>query len=172
MHHNHFKKAAFCILFFILFSLGCSTGYKIKNPNQKRPVEKDVKSLRLYKSSHPTLTYFKRLAKDKTFADGSSEFYGKDINLPVSNDLTGSSATIKVTPSEGIPNGGKVQMSWSGVSKPSNKDWIGFYCPKNDTVEHYLDYLLAAEISPTWDKGYGSTEVRVYNMRSECEFRY
>ena len=84
-----------------------------------------------------------------------------------------SGANLKTDP-QLIANGDLVNVSWSGVSSPSLEapfDWIGLYCPSKADPHAYLDYAFVSE-SPTYADGYGSVEFTLYNVRTECEFRY
>ena len=73
-----------------------------------------------------------------------------------------------------VANGGKVTVSWSHVSSPSLQkpyDWVGLYCPSTADPQAYLDYSFVDE-SPTYALGYGSVHFTLYNLRTDCEFRY
>ena len=73
-----------------------------------------------------------------------------------------------------VANGGKVTVSWSHVSSPSLQkpyDWVGLYCPSTADPQAYLDYSFVDE-SPTYTLGYGSVHFTLYNLRTDCEFRY
>ena len=127
----------------------------------------------LTKPHHPVPTYFRRLNKDGDFIDRSSRSYGSEIpgKIDVSirqSDAASAVLTLKPNP---VKNGGKVTVIWSGVNNSTSNDWIGYYCPKDDKAGHHLDYLKV-DASSTWAKGYGSHDVILYNMRTECEFRY
>ena len=92
-------------------------------------------------------------------------------------DRRGSSgARLSVEPPL-LENGGRAVVSWSGVpvtpgpGQPGRKDWVGVYCPASASPAAYLDYWWANR-SQTYARGHGSTEVTLYNLRSECQFRY
>ncbi|EDO31661.1 predicted protein, partial [Nematostella vectensis] len=70
-----------------------------------------------------------------------------------------------------VRNGDTVQVSWGGIPNPDISDYIALYCPKHDDYHHYLDYFYA-NVSQSWRDGTGSRDVLMYNMRSDCEFRY
>ena len=84
-----------------------------------------------------------------------------------------SGASLKTNP-QIVANGGKMIVSWSGVSNPSLQkpfDWVSLYCPSGANRHAYLDYSFVNE-SLTYAKGYGSLEFTLYNLRTDCEFRY
>ena len=84
-----------------------------------------------------------------------------------------SGASLKAEPAM-VANRGKVTVSWSGVSSPSLQkpyDWVGLYCPSTADPHAYLDYSFVDE-SPTYAQGYGSLRFTLYNLRTDCEFRY
>ena len=45
------------------------------------------------------------------------------------------------------------------------------YCPKDDNPKHYLDFFNVKEW-PTWNQGFGEKIVTVFNMRTDCVFKY
>lgn len=175
--------AKYTLLGFVLVLTQPGLSYKLtgikEDVNSDVAMEKILLNPRLRpslkKPDHPVPTYFHKRTKDGEFVDRLGKDYGAEISLPRTEDLfvgqTG--ATINVNPLDDVPNGGAVEVSWKGVLQASNKDWLGYYCPKNDSSGHYLDYMLASKVAPeTWMKGYGSFSVRLYNMRVDCEFRY
>ncbi len=124
---------------------------------------------------HPTPTYFHRKNPDGSMtnrADSSFEdvFRTKFLDEISPEDV---SSQVIVDPSQDVDNGAKITVSWKYISKPSAKDWIGFYCPRDDLAARALDYFFVSEFEEeTWQQGYGSRTVAVFNMRSDCEFRY
>ena len=84
-----------------------------------------------------------------------------------------SRASLKTEP-QTVANGGKVTVSWTDVSNPSLQkpyDWVGLYCPAMADARAYFDYAFVNE-SPTYAEGFGSVEFTLYNVRTDCEFRY
>ena len=77
-------------------------------------------------------------------------------------------AVLEVKPKANVVNGGFVSVSWRGIKNPTKDDWLGFYCPKNDSDTHKIHKLNPSN----WSAGHGTWKLDVYNMRSECEFRY
>ena len=178
---TNFAKYSLVWIFVLLAQPGLSyklTGIR-EDVSSDVAMEKIVLNPRLRpsfrKPDHPVPTYFRKRTKDGEFVDRLSKSYGAEILLPETEELfvgqTG--AVIDISPLDDVPNGGAVEVSWKGVLRASNKDWLGYYCPKNDRSGHYLDYMVASKIAPeTWMKGFGSFSVRLYNMRVDCEFRY
>lgn len=88
-------------------------------------------------------------------------------------DEHGRAASLLAHPSR-VANGGKVTASWTGVSSPSLQspfDWVGVYCPPHADPHAYLDFGFVNE-SPTYEQGYGSIAFTLYNVRTDCAFRY
>ena len=71
-------------------------------------------------------------------------------------------------------HGAAVTVSWEHVPSPSLSepfDWVGLYCPSRANGLAYLDHSFVNE-SPSYTKGRGSLKFPVWNLRTECEFRY
>lgn len=90
-------------------------------------------------------------------------------------DRRSSEAKLSAVPAL-LENGDRVTISWSGVpaasqSKPGREDWVGLYCPRSAHSRDFIDYFWANR-SQTHSYGHGSTEVTLYSLRMECEFRY
>lgn len=120
------------------------------------------------KARHAVPTYFKRINPDGTVVNADDSRTRIKFAHPIRERFT-PNATLTVSPSL-VENGAAVNVSWSGITQPSNKDFIAFYCPENDQPDHYLDYFYVTDSANA--SGYGWREVNVYNMRSKCEFRY
>ena len=60
---------------------------------------------------------------------------------------------------------------WSGVTLPSDKDVVVLYCPPDADPDRYLDHVNVSSIA-TYSKRYGEFDVRLWNMRKECIFKY
>ena len=121
--------------------------------------------------SHPILTYFKRKNDDGSYKDISDT--SNDPKMPEGlfiDRSVNTSVRLLVSP-EIVSNGDTVGVAWRGVTSPTKDDWIGFYCPRNAKVSHFLDFYNVREV-PTSYKTNGRFNVQVYNLRSTCEFRY
>lgn len=81
-----------------------------------------------------------------------------------------SGSILKASPIT-VENGGIVNVTWQNIINPQEKDFIAFYCPVDDSPTHYLDYFFVT-VSKTWSLGYGGKQVTVYNMRTNCVFKY
>ncbi len=125
------------------------------------------------KHSHVVPTYFRRQNKDGSLINSQGPNFAEGISRPIIDEISASdlkSASLKVHPFV-VENGATVTVSWSGISNPTEKDWIAILCPWNDKSELRLDHFFVSS-SPTWKEGHGSQEVHVFNLRSQCEFRY
>jgi hypothetical protein len=91
---------------------------------------------------------------------------------PFDNEIAeeNDAVVLKVWP-EVIENGGKVTVLWSNMKKPLHTDIIAYYCPFIDKATHAVDYMPVTG-SSTWQEGYGHFFLTLYNMRTECGFRY
>ena len=121
--------------------------------------------------THPILTYFRRKNDDGSFKDISDT--SSDPKMPEGlfiDRSVNTSVRIRVSP-EIVSNGDTVGVAWRGVTSPTKDDWIGFYCPRDAKVSHFLDFYNVREI-PTSYRTNGRFKVQVYNLRSTCEFRY
>jgi len=125
------------------------------------------------KRKHPVPSYFRKVNENGELIDRDSPEYDSEIPKKFSSWISRDdalSAMLKVSPAV-VANGGKVNVSWAGVTNPQPKDFIGLYCPVNDDPKHYLDYFYV-NVASTWKDGHGQHEVIVYNMRSKCSLRY
>ena len=82
--------------------------------------------------------------------------------------VSGARLTTEPTIAE---NGATVAVSWDHVSVPRASDWVGLYCPPGAESRAYLDHSFVTDY-PSFAKGRGSLRFTVYNLRTECEFRY
>ena len=123
------------------------------------------------KHDHPIPTYFGRVHPNGTIVDAKNPANRLKLNFspkPVSLDQ---GAVLKVSPSSDIDNGEEVKVTWSGVTSPSAKDVVILYCPPDAEPDRYLDFMYVSSIA-TYSKGYGEFEVRLWNLRKECQFGY
>ena len=109
--------------------------------------------------------------KPQEFTQKQPETYSR---FRFSDYITGiSEASLSAHPAL-VDSGGHVTVSWFGVPDPSLQepyDWVGLYCPAGADAHAYIAYYFVNE-SPTFGKGYGSVEFTVYNLRTDCKFRY
>ena len=155
-----FEKNHRCFLQILSFSLIARSSILI-----------DDRLLKLFKSLIFCLFFFYRRTDDggKPIDANSPEYQLKgryDNTILKENEA----ASLKVWP-QVIENGGKVVVLWSNIPSPQTGDIIGYYCPFDDKAIHPLDYIQVNS-SETWQQGYGHVSVKLYNMRSECGFRY
>ena len=149
-----------------IFAL-CTFVYAVPKPFKQYGVVKNTAH------SHTLPTYFRRMDENGHLIDRESSKYGQDIHLPIIEEISRydrSNAVLKVKPLI-VKNGEIVTVSWGGVWKPNAKDWIAILCPRIEKIKRKLDHFFV-DVSSTWQKGYGSHNVHVFNMRENCEFRY
>ena len=117
-------------------------------------------------------TYFARKDKNGKLLDAGSKSTWMKINTInlLSNSNQTLAATIEVKPSI-VRNGRNVIVSWKGVEAPSANDIIALYCPENAKDNDYIDYIKVQD-SPTYKQGYGERSVQLFNLRTNCQFRY
>lgn len=123
------------------------------------------------KHDHPVSTYFGRVHPNGTIVDARNPANKLKFSFSSKPTSLDPDASLKVSPSSQITNGAEVKVMWSGVTSPSSKDVVILYCPPDAKPDHYLDYINVSSIE-TYSKGYGEFEVRLWNMRKECQFRY
>ncbi|KAK2572788.1 putative inactive purple acid phosphatase 2 [Acropora cervicornis] len=123
------------------------------------------------KHNHPVPTYFGRLHPDGTVVDATNPANRLKFNFRPKPSAPDGVASLTVSPSSDIENGQMVKVAWSNVSAPTSTDVVILLCPPNAGPEHYLDFVHVNR-SDTYTKGYGEFEVRLWNMRKECQFSY
>lgn len=126
---------------------------------------------------HPTPTYFHRQNPDGSLVDRSSPLYNNVFEtrfLETVSALDGGTASLSIHPFKDLESGEDTTVVWKNVIKPSRDDWIGLYCPRNDTAIRAVDYFYVTESSygESWRDGHGSKTVKLFNLRSDCELRY
>ena len=130
-----------------------------------------VKILKHFHSSF--FTNNRKLNSNGNLIDRGNNAYDQNIPNKFITKVTrrdAESAVLKVTPGT-IQNGGQVAVAWSNVEEPNEKDFVSLYCPKDDNPKHYLDFFNVNEW-PTWKQGFGEKIVKVFNMRTDCVFKY
>ena len=117
-------------------------------------------------------TYFARKDKNGKLVDAkdkSTWFRINTVRLLVKSNGT-LSARVKVKPPM-VKDGHNVTVRWNSVQSPSGDDFIALYCPENAKDNDYIDYIKVQD-SPTYKQGYGERSVQLFNLRTNCQFRY
>ena len=85
---------------------------------------------------------------------------------------------LSVIPST-IENGGTVTLEWRNIPDPSQRvlkkdksDWIGLFCPSSSAPDSYIDRWSVSELSAIYPSSSGRANIKLYNVRTDCEFRY
>ena len=123
------------------------------------------------KHDHPIPTYFGRVHPNGTIVDAKNPENRLKLNFSPKPTVLDPGAVLKVSPSYEIDNGQTVNVAWYGVSSPNAKDVVILYCPPNADPDHYLDFIQVSSVD-TYAKGYGEFDVRLWNLRKECQFGY
>ena len=123
-------------------------------------------------AGHSVPTYFHRVNSKGELIDASS----RDFQLSIQNfshalDINQRALLLKAYPAT-IGNGDLVEISWFGITRPLESDFVALYCPPEGSFHSYLDYLFVNETGLTYKEGYGAFQVALYNLRVSCEFRY
>ncbi|XP_020210786.1 probable inactive purple acid phosphatase 2 [Cajanus cajan] len=84
--------------------------------------------------------------------------------------LTQSKPSLSAVPTSLTNSGDTVHLTWTGVSAPSDLDFLGIYSPATSPHEQYLGYRFLNE-SATWRTGSGSLSIPVVNLRANYSFR-
>eukprot|EP01133_Synstelium_polycarpum_P018257 gene18257-21849_t len=84
--------------------------------------------------------------------------------------VTSSSPVFTASPDVLSTSGDIVELKWSGLSKPSEKDLIAIYYPPNAKVTEPIGFIQMTD-SPTWKQGYGTVSVPLVNVRDTYIFR-
>lgn len=121
---------------------------------------------------HPVPSYFRNTDADGNLLHREEESYDAVLPKPFVTHISreDSGSILKASPIT-VENGGIVNVTWQNIINPQEKDFIAFYCPVDDSPTHYLDYFFVT-VSKTWSLGYGGKQVTVYNMRTNCVFKY
>ena len=80
-----------------------------------------------------------------------------------------------------VNNGGKVTVSWTGIVRQEPRDWVGLFCPSGADARAYIEFCFTSSsvkqiesscVARAHSRGCGSVEFTLFNLRSDCEFRY
>ena len=85
-----------------------------------------------------------------------------------------SGATLSVL-SPLVENGEAVTLEWRNIPGPSrrkNSDWIGLFCPSSSPSNRYIDYWPVSDLITDYPSSHGKANLVLYNVRTDCEFRY
>lgn len=100
---------------------------------------------------------------DGTLMNVRDDEFRQFARLPFVANLQ-SSATISASP-DTLLTGDLITVSFSGISKTSATEWIGFYCPNDSDDKGYLDFQYVSGSS-------GQMSFNIWSAREEvCEFR-
>ena len=84
-------------------------------------------------------------------------------------------AEVSVLPSI-VENGGTVTLEWKNIPDPSlrkkQSDWIGLFCPSSSPSNRYVDYWHVSELITDYPTSNGKANLILYNVRTDCQFRY
>lgn len=72
---------------------------------------------------------------------------------------------------DSIKNGEKITILWSYLTNHQPKDYVAYYCPYYDNVNHYLDWFYLKDVAGGTDKSYGHAQLHIFNMRGPCIFK-
>ena len=99
-------------------------------------------------------------------------------NLNSGQDTRLLTPLLSVVPSS-IENGGTVTLEWKNIPFPiSNQrveersDWIGLFCPSSSTSNRYIYHWSLSELGTAYLSSSGRANIQLYNVRTDCEFRY
>ncbi|KAM7251635.1 hypothetical protein ACFE04_023518 [Oxalis oulophora] len=80
--------------------------------------------------------------------------------------------TISISPSTLSKSTNQIQLNWTGLTSPSNLDWLCIYSPPVSPHENFIDYMFLSQSSPsTWQFGSGTISLPLTNLRSNYSFR-
>ena len=72
-----------------------------------------------------------------------------------------------------VNNGGTVTLEWKNIHNPNRrKHYIGLFCPSLSPSNKYIDYWLVSDLSKNYSNRNGRANIILYNIRTDCEFRY
>ncbi|XP_072951813.1 probable inactive purple acid phosphatase 2 [Typha angustifolia] len=81
-----------------------------------------------------------------------------------------SQVSLSVSPKTLTKSNRTVRIQWSGITSPSELDWLGIYSPPNSPNDEFIGYLFLNS-SQSWQSGSGSFELNLVNLRSNYAFR-
>ena len=127
------------------------------------------------KGNQTVPTYFARKDKNGKLIDATDKSTWIKINaITLLSNADNSNqtlpTTVQVKPSI-ARDGQNVTVTWRGVPRPTANDIIALYCPENAKDNDYIDYIRVLD-SPSYKEGYGERLVQLFNLRTNCQFRY
>ena len=70
-------------------------------------------------------------------------------------------------------------LEWKNIPVPipnqreeERSDWIGLFCPSSSTSNRYISHWPVGELDTVHPSSSGRADLQLYNVRTDCEFRY
>ncbi|OIV94244.1 hypothetical protein TanjilG_08542 [Lupinus angustifolius] len=64
-----------------------------------------------------------------------------------------------------------VNIKWSGITSPSDLDFLAIYSPPNSSHDNFIGYVFLSKSDPAWKSGSGSISLPLINLRSNYTFK-
>ncbi|KAM7250869.1 hypothetical protein ACFE04_022752 [Oxalis oulophora] len=88
------------------------------------------------------------------------------------NTTSTAKPTISISPTTLSKSTNRIQLNWTGLTSPSNLDWLGIYSPPDSPHDNFIGYMFLSQSSPsTWQSGSGTISLPLTNLRSNYSFR-
>ena len=168
------------IIFYLTYSLIYSSENS-KNRDEKKlvdPAEPNrplFKHLDIYKKLR--IEYVLEDAKEAGTAEITNKVYWRWIPVAVVDSLKRyKDAMLIVTPSL-VENSGSVTLEWRNIPDPNrrtrNSNWIALFCPSSAPSNKYIDLWPVSDlIAHYYPSSHGRSNFVLFNVRTNCEFRY
>ena len=122
------------------------------------------------------LEYVLEPAKEAGTAEITNKPYWRWTPVAVVDSLRRyKDARLRVTPSL-IDNGGSVTLEWRNMPDPTqrtvNSDWIALFCPSSAPSNQFIDFWRVDNLITYYPSSRGRANFVLFNVRTDCEFRY
>ncbi|CAL0331245.1 unnamed protein product [Lupinus luteus] len=82
-----------------------------------------------------------------------------------------SNPTISLSPTTLSKSNDVVHIKWSGITSPSDLDFLAIYSPPNSSHDNFIGYVFLSKSDPFWKSGSGSISLPLINLRSNYSFK-
>ena len=179
------RRVAYCIVLLVcimyvsiglfIYMPGISKGNVKQKTDSVEPVRPLFDHLDVLKKLR--VDYVLEKAKEAGTAEIGSKPYWRwsPVGQVVDSQFRDSNTVLSVMPSV-VENGGSVTLEWKNIPDPSprtrSSDWIALFCPSSSPSNRYIDYWSVSDLATDYPSSSGSVNLILYNVRTDCEFRY